>query len=35
VGRVFADAQGSLNQQLAGVCDEVVLVVAGLATRLK
>jgi adenosylcobinamide kinase/adenosylcobinamide-phosphate guanylyltransferase len=28
-GRRFADELGSLNQQLAAVCDQVVLVVAG------
>jgi adenosylcobinamide kinase/adenosylcobinamide-phosphate guanylyltransferase len=28
-GRRFADELGSLNQQLAGLCDRVVLVVAG------
>lgn len=28
-GRLFADELGRLNQQLAGVCDQVVLVVAG------
>ena len=28
-GRVFADELGTLNQRLAGVCDRVVLVVAG------
>ncbi|TQS44551.1 bifunctional adenosylcobinamide kinase/adenosylcobinamide-phosphate guanylyltransferase [Cryptosporangium phraense] len=28
-GRVFVDAQGSLNQRLAAVCDRSVLVVAG------
>jgi adenosyl cobinamide kinase/adenosyl cobinamide phosphate guanylyltransferase len=34
-GRLFTDAQGALNQALAAACDEVALVVAGLATRLK
>ena len=28
-GRLFADELGTLNQRLAGVCDRVVLVVAG------
>lgn len=28
-GRLFADELGALNQRLAGVCDRVVLVVAG------
>ena len=28
-GRLFADELGSLNQRLAGLCDRVVLVVAG------
>jgi adenosylcobinamide kinase/adenosylcobinamide-phosphate guanylyltransferase len=28
-GRRFADELGTLNQRLAGVCDRVVLVVAG------
>ncbi|TCK21863.1 bifunctional adenosylcobinamide kinase/adenosylcobinamide-phosphate guanylyltransferase [Pseudonocardia endophytica] len=34
-GRLFRDALGSLNAELAGVCDEVVLVVAGLPLRLR
>ncbi|MET0901523.1 MAG: bifunctional adenosylcobinamide kinase/adenosylcobinamide-phosphate guanylyltransferase [Mycobacterium sp.] len=34
-GRRFADALGSLNQRLAGVCDRVVLVVAGQAVTIK
>ncbi len=34
-GRLFGDEMGALNQQLAAVCDEVVLVVAGLPLRLK
>ncbi|AQA21253.1 cobinamide kinase / cobinamide phosphate guanyltransferase family protein [Rhodococcus sp. MTM3W5.2] len=34
-GRLFRDEIGSLNARMAQVCDEVLLVVAGLATRLK
>ncbi len=34
-GRRFADELGSLNQQLAAVCDQVVLVVAGQALPIK
>ncbi|MFI5953469.1 bifunctional adenosylcobinamide kinase/adenosylcobinamide-phosphate guanylyltransferase [Cryptosporangium sp. NPDC051539] len=33
-GRVFVDAQGSLNQRLSAVCDRAVLVVAGRGLRL-
>jgi len=33
-GRLFADVHGALNQALAGACDAVVLVVAGLPLRL-
>jgi adenosylcobinamide kinase/adenosylcobinamide-phosphate guanylyltransferase len=34
-GRRFADALGTLNQQLAAACDRVVLVIAGLAVPIK
>ena len=34
-GRVFRDELGALNAALARVCDEVVLLVAGLPMRLK
>jgi adenosyl cobinamide kinase/adenosyl cobinamide phosphate guanylyltransferase len=34
-GRLFRDELGALNTRLAAACDEVVLVVAGLAVRLK
>jgi len=34
-GRRFADELGSLNQQLAALCDQVVLVVAGQAVPIK
>jgi adenosyl cobinamide kinase/adenosyl cobinamide phosphate guanylyltransferase len=34
-GRLFRDRLGGLNAELARVCDEVVLVVAGLPLRLK
>jgi len=33
-GRVFVDAQGTLNQRLAEICEHAVLVVAGRALRL-
>ncbi|MFC9788697.1 bifunctional adenosylcobinamide kinase/adenosylcobinamide-phosphate guanylyltransferase [Rhodococcus sp. NPDC127528] len=34
-GRLFRDEIGALNGRLAAVCDEVLLVVAGLALELK
>ncbi|MGB8406531.1 MAG: bifunctional adenosylcobinamide kinase/adenosylcobinamide-phosphate guanylyltransferase [Mycobacterium sp.] len=34
-GRLFADELGTLNQQLAAVCDRVVLVVAGQPLTIK
>ena len=34
-GRLFRDELGALNAALAQVCDEVVLLVAGLPLRLK
>jgi adenosylcobinamide kinase / adenosylcobinamide-phosphate guanylyltransferase len=34
-GRLFRDELGELNQRIAAACDEVVLVVAGLALPLK
>jgi adenosylcobinamide kinase/adenosylcobinamide-phosphate guanylyltransferase len=35
LGRAFRDAQGRLNQDIAGVCDRVVLVAAGCPVLLK
>jgi adenosylcobinamide kinase / adenosylcobinamide-phosphate guanylyltransferase len=35
VARLFRDEQGRLNQLVAGVCDAVYLVTAGLPLRLK
>jgi adenosylcobinamide kinase / adenosylcobinamide-phosphate guanylyltransferase len=34
-GRRFADELGSLNQRIAALCDQVVLVVAGQAVQIK
>jgi adenosylcobinamide kinase / adenosylcobinamide-phosphate guanylyltransferase len=34
-GRLFRDELGALNAELAAVCDEVVLVVAGLTVKLR
>jgi adenosyl cobinamide kinase/adenosyl cobinamide phosphate guanylyltransferase len=34
-GRLFRDELGALNAQLAAVCHEVVLLVAGLPIRLR
>lgn len=34
-GRLFRDELGALNADLAGICDEVLLLVAGLPVRLR
>ena len=34
-GRLFRDELGALNAALARICDEVLLLVAGLPLRLK
>jgi adenosylcobinamide kinase/adenosylcobinamide-phosphate guanylyltransferase len=35
LGRTFRDAQGRLNQEMASLCDRVVLVAAGCPVLLK
>ena len=35
IGRIFRDELGTLNAQLAAICEEVLLVVAGLAVKLR
>lgn len=35
LGNIFADMQGTVNQQIAAACDEVVHMVAGIPNRIK